>query len=902
MITSELQPQVDRLLENVPGHEERQRLVTYLRRYISPAVALRLLRQDQLVALLDQSLLDKVTVLFVDIRDFVKTVEEIERQNQDLSLVRSMLLDFANTVTDVIFKHEGISGEFAGDRMMAVFGVPTPCPDNTIRALKAAVELHIAFAELYERWQQERYKLPRLRIGIGIHTGGPVLVGDIGSKWRRELSVIGMTANIASRLEELTKREPIFKGQELKIAVSEDVYRETKTMADFSEPIERTLYGVSRPVTFRRVLGLKPGLELQDEVKSEAAHRQAYEQVEAVAELIEIAAQRERTLQVSQALKEIGETFTSQKKVLQTVIEQVQVLLEARTASLLLLEGQELRFAYVVPEKSERALLNKHIPKDKGFVGQVLMTGEPLILYDMPREDEQSVHLDRFDKATEFRPASMLCVPLRARERVIGAIQVLDEQPHRFDQESLNLLIFIAAQAAVAIDNARLREELRNIGEVVTSSLEQDYILDRIMESTQRLLGADRASLYLIVDRAPQTTTAPVGGESLNALLAEVDGQPERKKQLVFASVVPHDAQTVLLGKRIDIDTGIVGQVILTGRPRILRDMPVEDKEGQHAKEFDDITRFRPRSMLCVPLSVIDRVADKVRVIGAIQVLDNRPERFTEEDLDALVSIAAQAAVAIENVRQYQELERSYKQLEEARERERAAQERQARLEQFVGMADVATNLVHKINNQVGLIPVMISKMKRRRAKGTLDEKDIWETLDAIVERAENTLGLAQNVNKPFERIRTEPIDVNESLQRVLGVIQKPPDVNIALGEEPAAPKVEATLQLDEVFDHLVQNALDVLAQYKTTHEKRIEVQVLWPGENRVEVLVSDSGPGFPRDREPFLLGSSTKEKGLGFSLWWSRLYLRRINGDIELVDTDKPGCTFKVSVPVSLG
>ncbi|MBL7200053.1 MAG: sensor histidine kinase [Anaerolineae bacterium] len=163
---------------------------------------------------------------------------------------------------------------------------------------------------------------------------------------------------------------------------------------------------------------------------------------------------------------------------------------------------------------------------------------------------------------------------------------------------------------------------------------------------------------------------------------------------------------------------------------------------------------------------------------------------------------------------------------------------------------------------------------------------------------------LAENIRKPFARssIRAEPIDVNESIRRVIEGIDKPPDVQILFRDDPGVPPVQATMQLDEVFDHLVKNALDVLASYESEQDKRIEIVVQWPEQESVTVCVSDSGPGFPEDREPFLLGSSTKPKGLGLSLWWSRLYLQRIGGDIELVDREKPGCTFRVRIPADVG
>ncbi len=85
---------------------------------------------------------------------------------------------------------------------MAYFGAPVAQPDHPEQAVRCALEMHAALAQM----NRERVAagLTRLRLGIGIHTG-PVILGDIGAERRREFTAVGDTVNVAARIEQLTK-------------------------------------------------------------------------------------------------------------------------------------------------------------------------------------------------------------------------------------------------------------------------------------------------------------------------------------------------------------------------------------------------------------------------------------------------------------------------------------------------------------------------------------------------------------------------------------------------------------------------------------------------------------------------------------------------------------------------
>lgn len=97
----------------------------------------------------------------------------------------------------------GIVKQFTGDGVMALFGAPVQHPDDPIRAVQAAIDM----LRRLDGFNQQRAQAgtAALRIGIGIHTGD-VVAGPIGPDTRMEYGVVGDAVNLASRVQDLTKK------------------------------------------------------------------------------------------------------------------------------------------------------------------------------------------------------------------------------------------------------------------------------------------------------------------------------------------------------------------------------------------------------------------------------------------------------------------------------------------------------------------------------------------------------------------------------------------------------------------------------------------------------------------------------------------------------------------------
>lgn len=138
------------------------------------------------------------TVLFADIRNFTGLTETLPAPT-----LIAMLNRYFDRMAGGVADEGGLVSKFGGDSLLAVFGTPlNPQPDHAARAARAAQMMSAALTG-FNREQAEA-GLPMISIGIGIATG-ELVAGNVGSSRRLEYTVIGDAANVAARLQDLTK-------------------------------------------------------------------------------------------------------------------------------------------------------------------------------------------------------------------------------------------------------------------------------------------------------------------------------------------------------------------------------------------------------------------------------------------------------------------------------------------------------------------------------------------------------------------------------------------------------------------------------------------------------------------------------------------------------------------------
>jgi class 3 adenylate cyclase/signal transduction histidine kinase len=456
----ERQEELDKLITRAP-REACQRLATYIRRYMSPALIEELFEKGQLGVLMEGREVKRAVVIIADVRGFTPHTLDYEMRGRSLQRVSELLQRFFDDALKTIFEYKGVMGEFSGDKFMAIFGVPFSRPDDIDRAILAAIEIYDNVRKLNRDLLMRRQHHLRFDIGIGISTGGPVWIGDIGSAWRREWTMIGTTINLASRVEELTKSDEFLTAEGCNIVLTratvDGLSSEVKNNIDLKEFPSRTLRGLGEiEYHLYKIIkydkGKMPVLRIRIDSGTQAI-------VDAIAQSVESAQEREDTFRLGLTMQEIGQAISSSLNlddILESVMDGVQRFLYATTASLLLIEEgtNHLRFKAVRPKENLPILqsFEDNLVIGTGIVGYVAETGESLCLPDAQNDPR---FYSRPDTKTGFQTRSVLCAPIKTEDKIIGVIQVIDNQPGKFSQDDLRILEAIAAFAVSAIRNAQ---------------------------------------------------------------------------------------------------------------------------------------------------------------------------------------------------------------------------------------------------------------------------------------------------------------------------------------------------------------------------------------------------------------------------------------------------------------
>ena len=235
---------------------------------------------------------------------------------------------------------------------------------------------------------------------------------------------------------------------------------------------------------------------------------------------------------------------------------------------------------------------------------------------------------------------SSLSVPLMARGRAIGVLNVGSMRARQFDNEDSELLQLFANQAALSIDSARLLqreteqarrlEVLYDTAKMLTSSLDLSGVLDAIIEAVARLTGATFCACYLV---------------------DEVEGD------LCYAA--GRGARTDLWrGLRLGIGEGVVGASVRENRPLLISDIRQDARAAR--SDLDEAEGLR--AVIYAPLRT------RGKVIGALGAGRPEPDSFTEEHLRLLSAFADHASSAIANARLHDRTESDLRHLTSLRE------------------------------------------------------------------------------------------------------------------------------------------------------------------------------------------------------------------------------------------
>jgi len=225
---------------------------------------------------------------------------------------------------------------------------------------------------------------------------------------------------------------------------------------------------------------------------------------------------------------------------------------------------------------------------------------------------------------------SAACVPLVARERVVGVLTLVHPRVGRFSGEDLALLKAIADQAGIAVENARLfageqerrrfASTLREIAQTVNSTLDPAQVFTAVLEQLERVIGYDSASIFLLEDTR------------LRMVAARGFSQAE-----AGSVVIPFDPSV------------LIGRVLSTRRPLVVADVQLDAGwvRTDQNPESRDI-----HGWIGAPLVVRDRG------VGVLSVDSRRPGAYGAEEMEVVLAFADHAATAVANAQLFDEAQR----------------------------------------------------------------------------------------------------------------------------------------------------------------------------------------------------------------------------------------------------
>jgi signal transduction histidine kinase len=249
-------------------------------------------------------------------------------------------------------------------------------------------------------------------------------------------------------------------------------------------------------------------------------------------------------LSILQVLQNLTRTLSSElnlEPLLQMILASAVQVMGASAGSLLLLDQRMDELVFEVIEGGGGvALEGARMPADKGIAGWVATNREPLIVDDVNRDDR---HYRDIAQDYDFSTTSILCVPLIAKGQVIGVLQVLNKRPGKyFTPEDQEILTTFAAQSAVAIENARLYQSLREEHDRLIA-VEED-----VRRGLARELHDGPAQMLAAIIMSANFVQQAIAHESIEHAVAELDEMlPVAEKALRQVRTLLFDLRPVIL-------------------------------------------------------------------------------------------------------------------------------------------------------------------------------------------------------------------------------------------------------------------------------------------------------------------------------------------------------------------
>ncbi len=567
-----------------------------------------------------------------------------------------------------------------------------------------------------------------------------------------------------------------------------------------------------------------------------------------------------------EVLRQVGLALTSNPSlddVLNALLDATARLFpDMRNAHVFLYQNDRLTFGASLWSDGTRGRLAAP-PRHHGLTYTVARQGQMLTI-------NSTRHHPLFMDLEDDWNGAIVGLPLKMGARVVGVLNISFHQPRTFSPHDLRILGLLADQTAVAIESARLFEEveqrarqlaaLNAVSRDITSTLDLPRVLERIAAHARNLMTADECEIYLL--DADKKWLRPI--VALGPFAEAVKRRPIR----VGEGLVGYVAQS-----------GISEVVEDTSRdPRVIR---IPGTPDAHA-------------LMCVALHAHDELL-------GVMALTRAPEHgpFSAGALEFMTNLARQAAVAIENARLY---------WNERARREEVAQalEEQRRLEQVKDQ--FIQNVSHELRTPLSLVHGY-AELMRSGALGPLTPEQ-EDALEVIQRRTDFLTEMVTDFTLLIEirarGLRAELLDVPPLLHEAVASVQsaiEAAQLKLETHIPPRLPKIRGEgIYLRRVLDNLFSNAIKF-----TPAGGRVGLRA-WREDKHVCIAVSDTGIGIPEaERERIFQrfyqvdGGTTRQRGgTGLGLSVVKEIIEAHGGSVRLESSEGRGSVFTLRLPIA--
>ena len=459
--------------------------------------------------------------------------------------------------------------------------------------------------------------------------------------------------------------------------------------------------------------------------------------------------------------------------------------------------------------------------------------------------------------------------PFTVEEMVAAIDRALAEARLRRERDELTRhLLQVNRQLEQYVKELRI---LYGLGRSVTSLLDLELVLNRVVEAAVYLTGAEEGSLMLLDE------------ETGDLYMRAARGVGEKHAR----------------GFRVRVEDSIAGRVLRTGEPIMLGGQRPDDT-------YKVKTDYFVKSLLNVPLKVGNQV------IGVLAVNNRDTARpFSPRHLRMLTALADYASIAIYNARLYQDLAASRDQIKKWNEdleakisqRTAALEATQAQLhrsEKLAALGHMAAGVVQEMSAPLSTILGHIRLLGSRLA----GDDSVRRSLEAIERETLRCQRTMQSLLAFADRTapQTQPVDLNELLERAWRRTENElplPSIEVVRGFDPHLPLVQGDrTQLEHAFFQLIRNACQAMQGGGTL---RLITRSVGP---EVQVMVADTGPGLSPEQlrhifDPFYkIGESGQNAGMGMSIAYG--VVQRHGGTIEVESQPGGGTMFTIHLPLT--